>query len=61
MSSVVKRAAKYGGSCLALALISGKILGPLIGQLQRRKTEEIISDERYEHELSIHFSILIFI
>ena len=60
MSSVVKRAAKYGGSCLALALVSGKILGPLIGQLQKRKTEEIISDERYEHELIIHFSILIF-
>lgn len=48
MSSVVKRAARYGGCCFALALISGKVLGPLIGQLQKKKTDEIISDERFK-------------
>ena len=62
MSSVVKRAVKYGGSCFALALISGKLLGPLIGQLQKKKTEEIISDERYTHDIVIdsqfYFSII---
>ena len=58
MSSVVKRAVKYSGSCFALALISGKILGPLIGQLQKRKTEEIISDERFIQAILIYILIL---
>lgn len=45
--------AKYGGSCLASALIAGKVFGPLIGQLQKIKMEEIISDERYNAGLAV--------
>lgn len=42
----IKRITKYGGGFLASALLAGKIFGPLIGQLQKIKTEEIITNER---------------
>jgi hypothetical protein len=46
MAPVVMRIAKYAGGCLASTLMASKILGPLIGQRQKTKTEEMITDER---------------
>lgn len=44
--SVVKQVAKWGGGCVAGAFVLGKFVTPYLTQLQRIKTEELISDER---------------
>ena len=51
MALVVRKMAKYGGTCLASAFAAGKFLGPLIGQLQKIKTEEIITNERSDSSI----------
>ncbi len=46
--SVVKQVAKWGGTCITGGFILGKFVTPYLSQLQRIKTEELISDERQE-------------
>ena len=60
MSSVVRKIVKYGGSCVASTLILSKTLGPILVQLQKIKTEEIITDERYLNFVCSHYYYLPF-
>jgi hypothetical protein len=53
--SVVKQAAKWGGTCIAGGFVLGKFVTPYLSQLQRIKTEELISDERYVRAKVLHF------
>ena len=55
VSVVVKQIAKWSGLGVGAGVTLNKLVSPYLHQLQRIKTDEIISDERYGGAGDAHY------